>query len=336
MPSKGIMRSRPFSDALRCILLNTPRSPNLAATKDAFGPQHIPLPVNLLKEGLFPCKERCTLATWDGLRLRALASARMRAGPRAWEIQRLYVPGKDGMHDGSTDGMAQRWEPLASDSSLQKDKEEIVELLEALTVHAASMGAQRVFLRVPSVSPVADIAQRAGFLANSTEILLEGGGRSWGERQAHDLVLRPRLPHEDYSIFQLYSAATPSSVRSGVGMTFDQWKDSRDGGGGGIREEVHEREGRIVAWLGSDLGSRPPRVELMVHPDAGEALPALLDYALEGQGVQLWLVPEYQEFLGRLLIHRGFREVAHFSLLVKTTTARIKSPSLSPAEVRVW
>ena len=336
MPSKGIMQFRPISDALRCILSSTGSGPNLAATKDAFGPRHIPLSVSLLRDGFTPRKERCTLASWDGLRLRALASARMCAGPRAWEVERLYLPGKDGMHDESTGGASQSRETLASGPSSQEDKNEVAELLEALTVYATSMGAERVFLRVQSVSPVTYLAQRAGFLASSSEILLEGSGRGWGQRRADSLVLRPKLPHEDYAIFQLYSAATPNSIRSSVGMTFDQWKDSGDGGGGGIREEVYEREGRIVAWLGSSLGSRPPRVELMVHPDAVEALPALLDYALEGRGVQSWLVPEYQEFLGRLLIHRGFREVAELSLLVKTTAVRAKSPSLSPAEVRVW
>ena len=89
-------------------------------------------------------------------------------------------------------------------------------------------------------------------------------------------------------------------------------------------------------WLGSDFRGRPAQMELMVHPDEEEILPVLLDHALVRKDVQLWLIPEYQEFLRELLIQRGFREVAQYSMLIKTMAARVKRPSLTPVEARVW
>ena len=129
-------------------------------------------------------------------------------------------------------------------------------------------------------------------------------------------------------------------------MTFDQWRDSRERRGGDLREEVYEREGKVRAWLGSDvlglisggpsLRRRPAQMELIVHPDDQEVLPALLDHALATKGVQSWLVPEYQEFQRKLLIQRGFREVASYSMLIKTMAVRVERPSLASVEARVW
>ena len=308
-----MMEFRPIGDALRCILLNTPRSPNLAVGGDEFAPRPLPLTIALLKESLSPGKDRCTLAWWDGLQLKALASARMRAGSRAWEVGRLYLPEQEG-------------------------EKELSGLLEGLTEYAASQGAERVLLRLPCDSPMAhNIVKRTGFFPYFEESLLQGNGNGGGQRQANGLGLRPRVPHEEYALFQLYSASTPSSVRSGLGMTFDQWRDSRDRRGRQGRDEVYERDGRIRAWLSSDPYNRTAaRMELMVHPDDEDALPALLDYALARKGVQAWLVPEYQEFLRRSLIHRGFGEVARYSVLVKTLVVRVNRPSPTPVEARVW
>ena len=326
------MQVRSVGDALRCILLNTPRSPNLAATRDSFNLRRLPVPVALLAETLPPRKERYTLVWWDGLCLRALGSVGIRAGRRAWQVERLHLPGKDGTPGAKARGL----EHEGAGTSPWEGEKDLIELLEGLTLYAGSRGAERVFLRVPYGSSVAHAARLTGFFPYFRETLLQGDPSRRGQRWTDDLKLRPRLPHEEFSLFQLYSASTPSPVRSGLGMTLEQWKDSREVKGGRGRDEVYERDGKIVAWLGSELVGQPAQMEVMVHPDQGEVLPALLDHALARKGVQNWLVPEYQELLRNLLIHRGFREVAHYSTLIKTTAAMVKSPSMTPVEARVW
>ena len=136
--------------------------------------------------------------------------------------------------------------------------------------------------------------------------------------------------------FQLYSAATPSAVRFGTGMTLGQWTDSRERVGNRAQEEVYEVEGRIMAWLGSDLGGCIAHMELMIDPDYQEMLGPMMDHALAGHGIQSWLVPEYQNTLRNSLIYRGFVEVAHYTVLIKTMAARVNRPSVAHVEARVW
>ena len=329
---------RPIGDALRYVLSNTFRNPNLAAPKDALTPRRVPLGIELLKDSLSVRQKRCTQVLRDGPRLRALASARARAGIGVWEVERLHLPVK-GVWPGETPPAA----ALGSNGEaglcgFRYGEEEVVELLEGLTQHAGSKGAERVILRVRCGSPVEQAARRTGFFPYYKESLLQCGGRSQEHRPvkpcADSIRMRPRFSHEEYAVFQLYSASTPSSVRSGLGMTFRQWKDAKDDGG--LKEEVYEREGKIRAWLGSSLSFRPALTEIMVHPDEERNLPALLDYALGKKGVQAWLVPDYQELLRKLLTHRGFTEEAHYSVLIKTIAVRVRHPSLAAVEARVW
>ena len=346
MPHKEMMRFRPIGDALRCLLSNTPSGPNLASPEGKFTPQRLPLSFDLLKEAFSPRNERCTLVRWDGLGVRALASATMRAGPRAWEVDRLYVAGKDPVYSKTPGSMGSALEGEVAGLVTPECERELVELLEGLSRYAGSMGAERVFLRIPFGSPLAQIARRTGFFPYFNESLLQGGGRSNQWSRGGKLGMRPRFSHEEHEVFQLYSASTPGQLRVGLGMTFHQWRDSRDGRGPQLWEEVYVRDGKIRAWLGLDsprlstlwrsLGSEPVLMRLMVHPDEVDVLPVLLDHALARAGDQIWLVPGYQEVLKKLLIHRGFKEVAHYSMLIKTTAAEVKSPSLAPMEARVW
>lgn len=259
------MQPRPISDALRYLLMNTPMGPNLAATSDA--PTSLPLSAVLFRDSLSPRKDRCTLVCWDGLRLKALGSARMRAGSRAWEVERIHLPGKSSGRV-ETSG-ARAFDPEDGDVGLGPwdQGDEVGGLLEGLTQYAGSRGAERVMLRVPAGYNVAQTARRSGFFPYFEEVLLCGSG-AWGTSsspgRSETVGLRPRVPHEEYAVFQLYSASTPSSVRTGLGMTFEQWKDSRDRGHG-VKEEVYERAGGIGAWLASGPSGLSPWGRVLRH-----------------------------------------------------------------------
>ena len=81
----------------------------------------------------------------EGLHLRALASVRTRSGPKAWEVHLLNLPP-------------------------EIDREGI-ELLERLCVLAGEQGGERVFLRLPALDRVVDLARDAGFVHCTQETL---------------------------------------------------------------------------------------------------------------------------------------------------------------------
>ena len=101
-----------------------------------------------------------------------------------------------------------------------------------------------------------------------------------------------------------------------------------------MKECVSLRKRR--GWLAQDLASRPTQFELMFHPDDGEILPELLEYACARSESQQWLVPEYQALVAELLIQRGFTEAAKYVMLIKTMAATVRAPYLSPREAKVW
>ena len=103
---------------------------------------------------------------------------------------------------------------------------------------------------------------------------------------------------------------------------------------------VHERDGKIRAWLSCNpLGvflGRSVQMDMMLQPDGDESVAALVDHALTVKGTLYWLVPGYQGHLASLLEHWGFWEVGSFTMLIKTTAARVKSLSRAGAEAVVW
>ena len=336
MPFKGNRQLQTIGERLKSLASPTPRSSNLAVTRDGLTLPQPPLPVVLLQQWVSRRKGRCTLVWARGPRLVAVASARMRTGIRAWEIDKLYLPANaefrtDGSRAEARSGQDEPWR-----GDRRNREPAAVEVLEALTLNAGSRGAERVFLRIPLGSTLADIAPRSGFFPYFQETLLQSRKGDRVRQGGNSPGLRPKLPHEDYHVFQLYSAATPSAVRFGTGMTLGQWTDSRERVGNRAQEEVYEVEGRIMAWLGSDLGGCIAHMELMIDPDYQEMLGPMMDHALAGHGIQSWLVPEYQNTLRNSLIYRGFVEVAHYIVLIKTMAARVNRPSVAHVEARVW
>jgi hypothetical protein len=313
-----MMHTFRLSDALRCILVNAPQGPNLACPRDSLSGTRFLANPKLWQEILAQRRHRITLAWWEGNHLGGLASARAGAGFRVWELDYLYLPINP--QDSQVNG---RHDPLESVT---------LELLEQLVQGASQRCAERIFLRIPADSPVTRLAQRAGFFPSFEDILWEGQGSLSGSRASPVSHCRDRLPQDDYSLFQLFSAATPSPVRIALGLTFDQWKEARELLHQGCRERVTENNGRITGWLSLLAHWRITEGEIMVHPDHPGLLPALLELALAQGGIHRWLVPDYQEMVGDWLRYRGFRQAARYVILVKTVTARVLIPGMAPVE----
>lgn len=321
-----MMHTFHLSDALRCLLVNAPQGPNLACPRDSLSGTRFLGNPKLWQQILAQRRHRITLAWWEGRHLGGLASARAGSGCRVWELDYLYLP--INLQDSQSNGWHEALETVT------------LELLEQLIQVAGQRCAERIFLRVPAGSPITKPAQRAGFFPSFEEMLLEGVGNQASPRsrsgastvEAPEARWRDRLPRDDYSLFQLFSAATPSQVRIALGLTFDQWKEARELRRQGCRERVTENNDRITGWLSLLARWRVTEGEVMVHPDYPDLLPALLDLALAHGGIHRWLVPDYQERVGDWLQGRSFREAARYVVLVKTVTARVLNPGMAPVE----
>ncbi len=315
-----MMQTSRISDALRGVLLNAPRGPNLACPRVSVSSMRPLRNATLWKEVLAQRRDRVTVAWWDGLHLRGLASAHIRTGYRAWEIDRLYLL------DGCVRTRANGYR--GNDSSYTAAPE----LLERMVQMAGERRAERVFLRVPSKSPLLSLARRSGFFPYFEETLLEGRGGQSQRDGASAAELQERLPEYDHALFQLFCAATPQQVRVGLGLTFDQWLHAQEPRPQGRREWVTKNGGRITGWLGLGSRGRVEEGDLLAHPDFPELLPGLLEAALGPPGLQRWLVPNYQEVTTSLLLRHGFREVACYTMLIKTLAIPVMCRGLAPVE----
>ncbi|MBI2918009.1 MAG: GNAT family N-acetyltransferase [Chloroflexi bacterium] len=238
-------------------------------------------------------------------RLAGLVSVRPRSGPLAWEIERLTAVEPEGV--GS-------------------------ELLEHLVMAAAGAGADRIFLRLPVDSAWCEVAQRVGFASYMQEQLYLGSLPSWVVPPA--LPLRPRQALDDLGLFRLYCLVAPTTVRQFVGITLQEWQQSREplpfrrG-----QEMVTEEDGTLTGWLRLTAWSQARDFAVMAHPHKGD-LAGMARHALAGcppRSSLSCLVPDYQEGLGRLLEEYGFVGTARYASLVRMVAVRSNHPCLLPA-----
>lgn len=319
-----MMQTLPNSDLLRCILLNQPRGPNLACTIRDLTSGRAASRCSLWKETLAQCRERVTVARWNGIHLTGFASAHVRSGHRSWEIDRLFLAG--GEDRSSLNGRGYRSDPQGV----------TLELLEDIVRQVGELRAERVFLRLTLDSAVFSVARRAGFFPCYVEALLEGptgfsAGSSPKSAETPFPDWRKPLPEDNYPIFQLYCAATPQPVRTVAGLTFDQWRDGREAGGR-RRSWVSKRRGRIIGWLGLSRCGPATAVEVMSHPEFPELWEEVVEQALCQEGPQRWLVPDYQDVVAQLLLRRQFHDTAHYLMMIKTVAVPVSRPGMAAVE----
>ena len=263
-----------------------------------------------LTHWLPPGGQRHTLVWSSRGSIRGLVSARRRHGPRAWEIDHLLLSNQE------TD--------ICSS------------LLDKVSVAAAHLGGEKLFLRLPQESPLLDSARGVGFSTYLREhlYLFTASGEGAPTPSIH---LHPRLPSDELGLFQLYSAAAPGSVRSMEGLTLSDWREARERAP--LREMVYEHEGRLLAWLGIGGTREVGQFGMMVHPEAEDRTEELIDYSmsvLRDRSTLLCLVPEFQVRLQRLLEVRGFDQTGSYSILVRQLRARVPQAELAPIPAQGW
>jgi len=316
-----------ISDAVFSVLLNQPKGQNLVwASRSCIGHKRTrSTNAGFWKDVVTQRLDRATRVWREGQNLAALASARSLNGPRAWEVDHLYLAEWD--EEGGPRGG-----PVG-----QPDKQEDIlrQLLDDLVQASLDKGAERVILRCPTESPVIAAVRHTGFFPYFTETLMEGlSGRRIGDVPEGETEtvwsVRERLPQDTHGLFQLYSAATPQQVRVGMGFTLDHWRDCQ--GPQSARQWVLTHQDRIYGWAAVWSLTGASEAEILVHPDRPEGLPVLVNVVLAQQGPLLWRVPAHQETVRRQLLLRGFQEAAEFAVLVKTVSARKFSHAIAAVE----
>ena len=296
------------SDALRCMLVDAPGGANLAAPTESVVRCRPLRNSTFWRQSLARRSDRVTVGDWNGLDLASMASARIRSGVRAWEVDRLHLK--------------------------EPDSSQALDLLEKIVQGAGSRGAERVFLRVPCDSPVVDVARRVGFFPYYEEIHLTGSEclpgaddvpRNGTERFTAEAPSAP----DQYGLFQLYCAATPQRVREGIGMTIDQWRDSQEPAQSRRNETVLKLDGKIVGWRMREPFGKTAAGQVVGHPSHPDAAPYLLRDS--GQ-TQNWLVPSYQENIAESLDRQGLHETARYTMLIKTVAVLVRSREFSYVE----
>jgi hypothetical protein len=297
-----------ISDALRCMLVDAPGGTNLAAPTESLVRCRPLRNSTLWRQSLARSSSRVTVGDWDRMHLTSLASARMRSGVRAWEVDRLHLK--------------------------ESGSDQALELLEQIVQGAGSRGAERVFLRVPCDSQIVDVARRAGFFPYYEETHLTGRELLPKtdvviEEDANRFAVEEPSAQDLHGLFQLYCAATPQRVREGTGVTIDQWRDSQEPARSGRNETVLKFDGKIVGWQMREPFGKTTAGKVMGHPDHPETGAYLVRDSCQTQN---WLVPSFQPHIVELLDRQGLRESARYTMLIKTVAVAVRSREFSYVE----
>ena len=262
-----------------------------------------------------PRRKSCAWVLRWGNRVRGLVAAGQRSGHRSWEITRL-----------SLDETAESQLPA---------------LLEQASHTVASHGGERIFIRLQPDDPLVDAARQSGFFPCMHEVHytirapdLRGGSAS--SSSGAQTAPRGVIPADEYQIFRLYNAATPSDIRQVAAVTFEQWKASRDRLRGRCSELVFEGHGNIRGWVQAVRQSSVGQLATMVHPDDESLLPIIVGVGLQlltGAKILHSLVPEYQIELGAALRERGFHPVSEYATLVKSIAVGVREDATASARV---
>jgi len=281
---------------------------NEARTRDSFvSGSDTAAPIgSMLMSCLVPSSRHRSLVYTRRGQIEGLACLRQLSGHTAWEVERLLLaPGHE---------------------------EFCVDLMERLGAAGDEVGIERLFLRLDSSSRVVDMARQAGFGQYQTEILHRCDEPRQPATPALSRSLRPRSSADEHRLFRLYSSAVPVQVRAAEGMTFREWKHSRNRRGDA--EYVVEQADDLSSWLWIKHRAASGQLALMSKADASE-LRDLVEYALSvlrGKRPVFCLVPDSEVELMTVLADEGFGRVAEYSCLSKQLALRVREPRWVPLQ----
>jgi hypothetical protein len=237
--------------------------------------------------------------TWvstHGATIRGLISARRRAKRSAWEVEVLINASED--------------ESIA------------LSLFGRMTAGVLKQGAERVFLRLSSDSPLREPARSAGFFRYSTETLYRREAQRWRPQGDRDLALRHKGKTDAFGMYQLYHRTVPANVRAIEGATFREWQASQEKWGGRCTDLLVEEDGVITSWvrvMAGDVG----RIYLQAESSPCDDLLASGLDLLQDRDVYC-LVPDYHPQLASALERFAFEPVADYLAFAKRLTRPVE------------
>lgn len=289
-----------ISDALKCMMVDAPGTANLAAPTELIVRRRPLRKSTLWAQSLLRNPKRITVGDWKGIKLCSLASVRVRSGIRSWEVDRLHL----------------------------NDSSQAFDLLEEVVSSAGHEGAERVFLRVPVRSEIAERAREVGFFPYFDEVHLTRSGPSQNAK-ANGFSVGQRTQPDLQGLFQLYNAVTPPEIRQGIGMTIDQWKDSQEPVQGHRDESILKSNGKVVGWLTCDFFGNTTSGQTLVHHEHPDLTRYLIDIS---DRTYNWLIPNYQPHVSELLAQQGLHESGRYVMLIKKVTVPVSNREFSYVE----
>lgn len=220
---------------------------------------------------------------------------------------------------------------------LRADADRCIPLLDAVSSAAARQRVRRVFLRLPSDSPLAAEARRSGFTTYRTDDLYRYDGEGvWPAGTIPPSYSITSLSKDDrYLLFRLYTAAVPALIRAAEGMTLTEWQDTREPTSllRQHREFVVRRDDRAVGWLRVDSAGRAGCFSLMFGQLDDDVIEWLVSFSLkclEGRSPVYCIAFPFQATLAPLLERLGFEQAAECCTLLKEISIKVSEPSFMP------
>lgn len=287
-------------------------------------------------EGVERCPDGLVPLRFLGLLGRSLA---LDAPRQTWVYTRdreiLGLAAVNGRRDGAV-WEIDRW----VGTGLPEAERALQSLLEHLACVGGEEGIQKIFLRLPSESPLLAVARKAGFVAYCTERVYRGNARSTHREKA---PFRPRRGTDSHALFMHYTHTVPGRVRQVEALTMQEWRwldgwkprrHWRLGVALGHRDFVWESEGQILAWIRVE-GRRRILYASVDHRLLGEAeIESAVDYALAGvrsASTVYCPVRDYQDVLERVFARNSFEPAGEYVLMVQHLTVRVGERILVPA-----
>ena len=300
-------------DMPRMILDNRKMGPDLACTLDklAFNTpgilDQLSSAINLITRKR---NSRSKIFT-EGNVIRGVASVRKRSGQKVWEIHLLKLSNE-----------LEQW---------------ALEFLESLSLAASKEGADKIFLRLPAVTHIEEIAKQAGFIQCETETLYWREPLS-SEARNGSAYIRAMEKFDYYPVYRLYNEVVPQKVKAIYAATLDEWADAAEFYGAGIWQGVYGGQNFVKGWVQTGLNRYAYNMlNIMVYPEeeisVSEALVSSGMQRSNSRSPFLCLVPYYQTSLPRILEKRGFIPIGEYCLWVKPTKVRVMNSGMAPVGV---
>ncbi len=291
------------------LFLSSGRMPlNQAITCDSLSKRSPKSPEALVQHWLPLRMRRHTWVYIERVRIQGLVSARSGYGSTAWHVDYLQV-----------------------------DEERCLPLLDKVSADAAKQGVRKLFLRLPSDSPLIDEVRRSGFTSYKTDYVYRynGKGAQRAPVASAQYLFRSISKTDDYRLFDLYSAAVPAPVRIAEGMTLKEWQETRELASWPEqhKEFVLGENSHLAGWLQIKAIKGTGCFNIMYHQLDDYGLDLLVNYALiclNGKHPIFCVAFAFQETLLRLLGKLGLEQVAECSTLVKEIAIKVSQPQYMP------